>query len=223
MKHSIELLEALHRTGISAKSRDPYWWPESGTFDVIVGAVLTQQTKWERVEESLERLRQRGVLNLEALANMPVEVLAQHIKPSGFYNTKARNLSRLCQAILAEFGEFGFFCEAVSREWLLAQKGIGQESADAILCYACKRDVLVVDNYTAVLLRYYGYEFESYEMLQEWLMDGLMEESRIRALYGEVLPASQVYARFHGKIVEFCKGKIKKGVLTQGVPGLSLE
>lgn len=205
MNSSAELLSLLKQAGYLKTTRDPFWWPRSGTFWVIVGAVLTQQAKWEKVEKSLENLAYAGVSSLEDMARLEVSSLAELIKPSGFYNTKAKNLHRLVGAILEEFGSFENFCDAVDREWLLSQKGIGEESADSILCYACLKEALVVDAYTARLLNAYGYEFESYAALQAWMLEGLSDLAKIEVLYGKTITRHELYARFHGKIVEFCK------------------
>lgn len=204
--NSFDLLVALKAHGYLKTTRDPLWWPRSGTFWVVVGAILTQQTKWEKVEESMRHLENAGVDSLQKLAGLDLERISVCIKPSGFYNTKAKNLQRLSQAILETFGSFESFCEQVDREWLLAQKGIGEESADSILCYACKHEAMVVDAYTARLLQGFGYSFESYEALQEWVVEGIVSHfKKINQLYGREMTLSEVYARFHGKIVEFCK------------------
>jgi len=206
MNNSFELLCLLKQAGHLKTLRDPLWWPRSRTFWVIVGAILTQQSKWEKVEQSLENLEKAGVESLEKFFTCKPEVLCELINPSGFYNTKAKNLKALCRAILEDFGSFEFFCEAVCREWLLEQKGIGQESADSILCYTCEREAMVVDSYSARLLYAFGYEFESYESLQAWFCEGIeMHWHKIQALYGRDVSLNEVYARFHGKIVEFCK------------------
>jgi endonuclease-3 related protein len=220
LRTSIEILEALKKS-IDAGIRDSWWWPNSGSFEVVVGAILTQQSQWNRVEMALEALRKNEALHVNTLANISHEQLAYLIKPCGFYTQKASRIIRLTQALRADFGDFETFCSQVDRGWLLGQKGIGFESADAILNYACKRETMVVDRYTAILLSYYGYEFESYDQIQSWLVEG-MDEGVLMDLYGQMSKA-QIYARFHGKIVEFCKGKIKKGSLTKGVPGLSPE
>ncbi len=204
--NGFELLAALKGLGYLKQERDPYWWPNSGTFEVVVGAVLTQNTKWEKVEEALKNLKKQGLLSPEAIAQSDWKVLANLIKPTGFYNTKATRLIKLCQNMLKEYGSFEAFKAKPSRSWLLGQKGIGPESADSILNYACYKDFLVVDAYTARILRAFGYEFESYDELQEFLSDALIENlDKIYELYGKELPLSQIYARFHGKIVEFCK------------------
>lgn len=206
MNSSFELLVALKKAGYPRRERDRLWWPKSKTFWVIVGAILTQQTKWENVEKSMANLESAGIASLDALSKLDVQSLADLIKPSGFYNTKAKNLHLLSHAIINVFGDFESFCFNVDREWLLSQKGIGEESADSILCYACAKEVLVVDAYTSRLLEAFGYEFDSYGALQEWMIGGLSEASlQIETLYGRAISINELYARFHGKIVEFCK------------------
>ncbi len=203
---SFDLFKALKEQGYIKEDREEFWWPKSGTFEVLVGTILTQQAKWEKVERSLENLRERNLLNLNSISNLDGKELALLIKPSGFYNTKAKNLKKLCQNIEKEFETFENFCLHVERDWLLLQKGIGEESADSILCYACKREVMVVDSYTNRLLMKFGYEFESYSELQEWLVNGIeSNHDKICKLYGKNMELNLIYARFHGKVVEFCK------------------
>ncbi|AFL68966.1 3-methyladenine DNA glycosylase [Sulfurospirillum barnesii] len=215
--NSFELLVALKHQGYIKTTRDALWWPRSRTFWVVVGAILTQQSKWENVEKSIENLESLGVDSLEKLATLRMETLVIAIQPSGFYHTKAKNLHQLATQILDKFGSFDFFCEHVSREWLLDQKGIGEESADAILCYACQREVLVVDAYTARLVKGFGYEFESYQELQAWMQEGVLHHfEKIQKLYSREMSVAEVYARFHGKIVEFCKQNSKGKVVDIG-------
>jgi len=206
-----ELLRRLRELGYIKAERDPYWWPNSGTFEVVVGSILTQNTRWENVEKALERLREHlGEITPQKIAQIDPKLLAQLIKPAGFYNTKAHRIARLTKNMLEDYGGFEAFRAKPSRRWLLSQKGIGPETADSILNYACYRDFLVVDAYTAKLLRSFGYEFESYDELQEFLSDSIIENlDKIYELYDKELPLSQVYARFHGKIVEFCKEHCK--------------
>jgi len=142
LQSSYDLLRALKKMGYLKTTRDPLWWPRSCTFEVIIGALLTQQTKWEKVEESLANLKKGGLISLEALSRAEVGQIATLIKPSGFYNTKAGRLKILCQNILNDFATFEAFQDEVTREWLLAQKGIGMESADSILCYGCGREII---------------------------------------------------------------------------------
>ncbi len=200
MNSSYELYQALKNLGYLKEERDEFWWPNSGTFEVIVGAILTQQTKWQKVEKSLANLD--GKLSLEELAGIDLKELQTLIKPSGFYNTKAKYIKGICKNILEDFGSFEKFKDEVTRSWLLNQKGIGEESADSILCYACYRPVFVVDSYTDRILKAFGYEFESYQEIQEWMQRGIAENVDESELH-------RVYARFHGKIVEFAKDFVR--------------
>ena len=210
MQSSYDLLYALKQMGYLKTSRDPLWWPQSSTFEVVIGTILTQQTKWERVEESLATLKEHRLLSLEALIKADVQQIATLIKASGFYNMKAQRIQMLCTHILNDFGTFEAFQNEVSREWLLTQKGIGMESADSILCYGCGREVFVVDSYTQRLLGSLGYVFEDYEQIQEWMQEGIEENlEKIQDIYKYEIELHVIYARFHGKIVEYAKRFIR--------------
>lgn len=198
MNSSLELFEALKSFDYDVESRDRYWWPKSGTFEVVVGAILTQQTKWENVEKSLSLLDESIGISLDSIVKVDIEDLSKLIKPSGFYNKKAKNLKLICEAIKEEFVDFETFKCEVTKEWLLSQKGIGQESADSVLCYACYKDVLVVDSYTDRILRAFGYEFESYLEIQEWMKEGIYSDDLCRT-----------YALYHALIIEYSKNHIK--------------
>jgi endonuclease-3 related protein len=201
LQDSFELFSALERLKLLENS-PPLWWPAYGTFEVVIGAILTQNTQWERVKISLDNLRSRELIDPEILSQCHHEILMELIRPSGLFKAKATNLIRLSRAILEEFGDFETFSLSVDRDWLLGQKGIGPETADSILCYACARPAMVVDAYTARLLNAFGYEFESYDELQEWC------ESGVRGYFDTVqLPAA--FARFHGMIVEYVKENSK--------------
>jgi len=210
MTNSYELLKALHSLNLPIQERDPWWWPNSGTYEVVIGAILTQNTKWQKVEEALENLRTLDALTIEGLAKLDEELLREAIKPAGFYNTKAKRLKLLNQAIKDKFGDFENFQIEVSRRWLLEKKGVGEETADSILNYACYREAMVVDSYTASLLKSFGFEFEDYRGLQAWMVEGLKDyDIKVRELFVNI-PKAQIYALFHGLIVEYCK-KYKKG------------
>jgi len=204
--NSYELLSELISKNL-LQNRPKYWWPEYGSFEVVAGAVLTQNTRWENVEKALKKLRiENGELRIEEIASYDPVYLAELIKPAGFYNQKSKRLIALSRNILREFGDFESFKECVDREWLLSQKGIGFETADSILCYACGRDIMVVDAYTKRLLKKHGYEFESYDEMREWCERGVEENwHKLSDKYENSL--NLCYARFHGKIVEFMKKK----------------
>lgn len=208
MENSFDLLAFLKSQNL-LDSLPPLWWKNAGSFEVVIGAILTQNTNWKNVELSLGALESLGLLGLESLANCDILVLQNAIRQSGFFRQKAIRLQNLAQNILGDFGDFESFKESVSREWLLNQKGVGKESADSILNYACLREVMVADKYTQRLLAEYGFEFWEYDDLAGFLMRGVEENyDRVVDLYGYEIELSALYARFHGKIVEY--GKVHK-------------
>jgi endonuclease-3 related protein len=207
-----DLLYALKKAKYCANTKDEKWWPNSGSFEVIIGAILTQNTKWQNVEKALENLRNINALNLEAIVQMDIKLLANTIKPSGFYNTKAKYIKRLSLNIKKDFEDFNNFRQEVTRKWLLSNKGVGFESADSILCYACHRDEMVADAYSYRLLVAFGIELEEYDDIKSFLEQGINENiEKIYQLYGEDISLNTIYARFHGKIVQYCiKNSLKK-------------
>ena len=200
-----DLYLALQKLDLLENSPE-HWWPNAYTFEVLVGAILTQNTQWTRVELSLDNLRNNNILSLEQLANTEMELLIECIRPSGFHKAKSKNIQTLCQNIIRDFGDFSNFQHEVSREWLLAQRGIGPESADAILCYGCRQEVMVVDKYTQQLLQALGREFDDYEEIQLWCEDGFKSDDLHHDL-----------ALFHGMIVEYMK-RYKKGKIIDITP-----
>jgi endonuclease III related protein len=203
--NSYDLLLFLKQQNL-IESKLEFWWPNSNSFEILVGAILTQNTKWVNVEKSLENLRNLDLLTLEKLSNADLIALTNAITPSGFKNQKSKRLILLAKNIIEEFETFENFSLNTNRTWLLNQKGIGPETADAILCYSCKQEFMVVDKYTAKLLKRYDYEFDSYEQMQEWIVDGINENyDKIKTLYGYEITLNKLYSRLHGKIVEFMK------------------
>ena len=180
------------------------WWPGESNLEVMVGAVLTQNTNWTNVEKALANLKNSDQLSFSCLHNMPIEELAEYIRPAGYYNIKARRLKNLFQMIEDEYeGEITFLFEDSldgSRENLLRVKGVGPETADAILLYAAKKPAFVIDTYThRVFSRHELVEEDTdYYSLQQEFLDSLPEDV---ALFNE----------FHALIVavakEFCKKK----------------
>jgi endonuclease-3 related protein len=127
-----------------------HWWPAETPFEVMVGAVLTQNTAWSNVERALAQLMRRIPLTAEAILALDHEGLAEAIRPAGYFNVKARRLRAFCAAY-AEHGELAALSRldtATLRQRLLAIKGVGPETADDMLLYAFERPVFVVDAYT---------------------------------------------------------------------------
>ena len=192
---SLWILERLKGLDL-LKDRDVWWWPNALSFEVVIGAVLTQNTKWENVEKSLQNLKVARILSdddEESLHNLALcQSIENHIIASGFYRQKSSRLIALARAMQSDFGDFGGFCDNVEREWLLLQKGIGFESADSILNYACGREVMVVDKYSFRLLQQLGIEIYEYNELQSWFMDLALGD--LHRLYKD-MPLAQIYAR----------------------------
>lgn len=212
ISNSFELLAFLKNKNL-LENHNEYWWPNENSFEILIGAILTQNTKWINVERSLSNLKKLNLLSLEALIDVDLVLLIEAITPSGFKNQKSQRLKLLAKNIIDEFVNFETFLKEVDRQWLLKQKGIGFETADAILCYACNREFMVVDKYTQKLVSFVGFEFDNYEDLQSWCEYGINENlDKIVKLYGYDIPLNKIYCRFHGKIVEFMKiNKLSKG------------
>ena len=138
-----------------------HWWPADSPFEVIVGAVLTQNTSWKNVERALDRLREAGLLSATALYELPQEELAEAIRPAGYFRIKARRLKNLLEFIFTRYnGSLETMFETrleKLREELLDVNGIGPETADSILLYAGQLPTFVVDTYTARVLKRHGW------------------------------------------------------------------
>ncbi len=128
-----------------------HWWPSQSPLETIIGACLTQGTAWTAVERSLATLRQRNLLDFQALRAVPEAELRELIRPSGFMQRKASTLHAVLDLIKSEYGgsieNFSRAPLATARAQLLAISGIGPETADAILLYALNQPVMVVDEY----------------------------------------------------------------------------
>ena len=213
INNSYELLVFLKEKNL-LEDEPLNWWPSNDQFDIFLGSVLTQNTKWTNVEISLKNLHELNIRSLDDIINIDMDVFIDAIAPSGFKNQKSKRLKQICKNIIEDFGDFENFCSTVTREWLLSQKGIGPETADAIMCYSCLQEYMVVDSYTNRLLKSFGYDFESYDDIQTWLVYGINENyDKIIKLYGYEISLNRVYCRFHGKIVEYMKQKANMKII----------
>jgi len=170
-----------------------HWWPAETPFEVMVGAILTQNTSWKNVERAIDNLKGVGLMSLEALSALPTGLLAEYIRPAGYYNIKAGRLHNLLTFINEHHGgDLQAFLDqplASFREQLLSIKGVGRETADSILLYAANLPVFVVDTYThRILVRHQVIDEEfGYEAIQELFMDNLACDTRLYNEYHALL------------------------------------
>lgn len=128
------------------------WWPGDSPFEVIVGAILTQNTAWTNVERAIDNLKGQGLLEPKRMYQADLESLAELVKPTGYFNQKAKKLKAFLKVLFTEYGgsldklfELDIF---TMRRELLAIWGIGEETADSIILYAAEKPTFVVDAYT---------------------------------------------------------------------------
>lgn len=167
------------------------WWPTltSNKFEICIGAILTQNTNWKNAEKALVNLIDANAINPEKIATMPIKMLERLIRPSGFFRQKAKRLKEFSRFVLS-YGSFDKFLSDVTREELLSVKGIGNETADSILLYACEKPFFVVDSYTRRLL------------LKHRLIKGNEKYDDIRNFFESRLPKDvELYKQFHALIV----------------------
>lgn len=192
--------------GLLAAYGEQHWWPGETPFEVMVGAILTQNTAWMNVKKAISALREADALNPEALRIRPLEELAALVRPSGYFNAKARKLRALGDYLASYHDDIGklFASKPLDqlREELLALHGVGPETADSMLLYAGNLPSFVIDAYTIRVLQRLGI---------------INAESRlsydaVRALFHEALPTdvklfNEYHALFvaHGKDV--CKSR----------------
>lgn len=179
-------------------------------FEMLISVVLTQNTSWNNVLKALANVKAAKIHTLKELNALEVPQIATLIKPSGFYNTKAKRLKTLLEAVDSEFSDFADFKERVSREWLISVKGLGFESVDSILNYICGREILVVDSYTKRLAAALGYEFESYDEMREFFESGVeICADEICKILGKKYALFELYQIFHAQIIAFGKAYFK--------------
>jgi endonuclease-3 related protein len=187
------------------------WWPGHGRFEIIVGAILTQNTNWANVEKAIANLRNAGVLTPKQLVALEPQRLAELIRPAGYFNVKARRLRHFLEWLFGRFDGDVDSAAALSthglRDELLAVKGIGPETADSICLYAFEKPVFVVDAYTARILGRHG---------MIWPQAGYEE---IREFFESHLPRDvQLYNEFHALLVRLGKTYCKPRPLCSGCP-----
>ncbi|MEW6096895.1 MAG: endonuclease III domain-containing protein [bacterium] len=180
------------------------WWPGDTPFEIIIGAILTQNTAWANVEKAINNLKNHNLLEPEKLNEIPQDKLAELIRPAGYYQLKANRLKEFIEFLFSNYA--GDLDKMFNRDmWelraeLLGVKGIGLETADSILLYAGSKPIFVVDAYTRRILTRHNLidEKASYTQIQDLFMNNLPQDV-------------QLYNEFHALIVqlgkEICKSK----------------
>ena len=179
-----------------------HWWPGDTPFEIAVGAILTQNTAWTNVEKAIANLKRERLLAPGAILKCADDRLEDVLRPSGFFRVKARRLRDFCTYLVDRYrGSMARMAKrplAELRAELLAVKGIGPETADDILLYACDKTVFVVDAYTRRIFSRHG--LVAHDIAYEPL----------RAHFeNHVTPDLHVYREYHGLIVwigkDFCR------------------
>lgn len=188
------------------------WWPAESPFEVMVGAILTQNTAWERVEAAIANLRQQALLDPQRMVELEQSQLAEVIRPSGYFNLKAKRLQAYCTWYLQHAQKLEEIEMEALREALLEVHGVGPETADDILLYALDRPVFVVDAYTRRIFQRVGW----LEGEESYLQVQLMVEQSFAGLSS--LQQVDAFKEFHGLMVEHAKRHCRKRPTCEGCP-----
>lgn len=196
-KHLLDIYKRLY-----AALGSQHWWPGDTPFEIIVGAILTQNTAWTNVEKAINNLKQNRLLSAKALSKSKPSKIAKLIRPSGYYNIKTKRLKNFLNFLNDKFnGDLDQLLKHETgrlRTELLEINGIGPETADSILLYAANKPVFVIDAYTKRIFSRHGLikKDAAYEEAQYFFMSNLPKNLKL-------------YNEYHALIVkigkEFCK------------------
>jgi endonuclease-3 related protein len=184
---------------LAARYGRQHWWPADTPFEVMVGAILTQQTTWSSAEKAMLRINQAGALSPAGLRCLRDAELAALIHPCGCHNTKAKKLKALADWLRRDYQDdlkrlFESGTVADLRNALLGVYGIGPETADDIILYGARRPVFVIDNYTRRIMERLGVrpERDRYDSWQNLFMSNLP-------------PDVKLYSEYHALIIQLGK------------------
>lgn len=184
------------------------WWPGETTDEIVIGAILTQQTNWKNVEKAIANLKANGLLSIKAIANADPYILERMVRPSGYYRQKAARLRNFSQYVVGNHGSLRRMLsqDAQSlRKELLGINGIGKETADSIILYASEKPVFVIDAYTIRIVdRVFGIEYK-YDKLQAAIENSIERDVKL-------------YKDFHAQFVELGKRYCKKEPVCSSCP-----
>jgi len=162
-----------------------HWWPGDTSFEIAVGAILTQNTNWSNVEKAIKNLKRNKALSAQDLYRIPHGELADLIRPAGYFNIKAQRLKAFIEFLTNNYNgsmeKMRREDTCSLREELLSVHGVGRETADSILLYALGRPVFVIDAYTRRMLSRHGImdHKETYDTCQKLFHDSLKKDVRL--------------------------------------------
>jgi len=183
-----------------------HWWPADTAFEVMVGALLTQNTNWRNVEKAIDQLKSADMLNAQKIIACDINHLESLIRPSGFFRQKAARLKNLCQFYIQHGGVEGLQQQELRplRTMLLQLNGIGPETADSILLYALSMPIFVVDAYTRRIFSRLGLiaPTADYDSIQQYFHLRLERNSR---LFNEYHALIVTHAKQHCRLQPDCQ------------------
>lgn len=172
------------------------WWPADSRFEVMVGAILTQNTAWTNVEKAINNLKASNYLFADVIADAKHESIAELIRPSGYFNVKSNRLKKFCEWYVekGEYPRLRYWSTAKLRQELIGIYGVGHETADDILLYAFNRPVFVIDSYTRRIFSRLG------------VIVGTEPYDELRVLFESQLPNKQkLFGEYHALVVRHGK------------------
>ncbi|MCE5333236.1 MAG: endonuclease III domain-containing protein [Desulfobacteraceae bacterium] len=198
-----ELLREIHDRLLAAFGPQS-WWPAQSPFEVILGAILTQNTAWKNVVAAIRNLRENGLLSCERISALAAPELAQFIRPSGFFNQKAKKIRTFCDHIARSWdGDLESFLAQDTdplRDELLQIRGIGPETADSIVLYAAFKPSFVVDAYTYRIFSRH-----------DWIAEAIGYDELREHFMGALDPDVPLFQEFHALLVRtghlYCRKK----------------
>ncbi len=187
------------------------WWPAETTFEMIIGAILTQCTNWTNVEKAINNLKDSNLLNLEAISKADEKKIAELIKPSGYFNQKTKKIRAFVNYVNSRWnGNLNAFLEqplTELRNELLSIYGIGPETADSIILYGANKPIFVIDRYTHRFLNRHG------------LCSNKYDYHKLQKLFTTSLePDVELFKEYHALIVCLGKNLCKKKPLCEDCP-----
>ncbi|MDP8212294.1 MAG: endonuclease III domain-containing protein [Candidatus Zapsychrus exili] len=215
LKSKKTILSNIYKSLYAAFGKQ-HWWPGKTKFEVIVGAILTQNTNWSNVERAINNLRKAKLLTISSLSDIPHKKLAVLIRPAGYFNVKAVRLKNFVDFLYLEYKGSLKKMESESldvlRERLLSVNGIGPETADSILLYAFNKPIFVVDAYTKRIFSRHKVinKNDDYKKVQDIFMSNLSHDVKI-------------FNEYHALVVRLAKEHCKTKPSCENCPLTGLE